>query len=213
MCPVRYFTMLRSQNHPCDLRLHLVRCAFEHGIRAAARQFQCSRNTVRKWLPRYQAEAIKGLRERSRAPGRRPHKTAAHLEAQLIAQRKRANPNANADVESFHNLVEVQFFDIENFRSERDFWQKVSAYQNYFNLTRKNSYKAWRSPRRILRSAAPRKDPRILLLPPVDLDTLITAGHPPPASAQAGYHVPVYPAAEGTCTVGAPDVVENADAD
>jgi len=86
--------------------------ALEHGIRAAARQFQCSRNTVRKWLPRYQAEGIKGLRERSRAPGRRPHKTAAHLEAQVIPQRKRANP----DVESFHNLVEVQFFDIENSR-------------------------------------------------------------------------------------------------
>ena len=89
MCPVRYFTMIRSRNHVFDLRVHLVRYAYEHGIRAAARQFQCSRNTVRKWLRRYQTEGIKGLQERSRAPRSCPHKTTAHLEAHVIAQRKR----------------------------------------------------------------------------------------------------------------------------
>ena len=362
MCPVSYFTMIRSKNHVFDLRLHLVRHCYEHGIRAAARHFGCSRNTVRLWKRRYEAQGIGGLQDRSRAPRSCPHKTAARLEAQVIAQRrrtpgfsarrmkmefeltpsvgaiarilrqrgltrkpkkkhqkkrdlravkarykafrrfhmdvkylndipnywpymmqmglprfqysirelrtgaafvsyakqlsvthaelcarrflshlrahrvplnevviqtdrgtefdgdavrkqdrgfthtieklfgathrqlKRTNPNANADVESFHNLIEVELFDIERFRSEGAFWQNVSTYQNYFNLVRKNSYKAWRSPRDILRRAAPRKDPRIFLLPPVDLDTLIRPGHSPPASDQVGQHVPVYPA-------------------
>ena len=47
MCPVRYFAMLRSKNHVFDLRLHLVRFAFEHGIRSAARHVSFS--------PRYAA--------------------------------------------------------------------------------------------------------------------------------------------------------------
>lgn len=361
MCPVRYFTMIRSKNHVFDLRLHLVRYCYEQGIRAAARHFGCSRNTVRLWKRRYEAEGIGGFHNKSRAPRSCPHKTPTALEAQVIAQRKRTpgfgarrmkmefelrpsvgaiarilrqnglsrkpknkqhkkrdlravkarykafrrfhmdvkylndiphywpqmthldlprfqysirelrtgaafvsyakrlsvthaelcvrrfllhlrahrvplnevviqtdrgsefdgdalrkhdrgfthtieklfgathrqlkrtNPNANADVESFHNLIEVEFFDIEQFPSKAVFWEKVATYQNYFNLTRKNSYKAWRSPRDILRRAAPRKDPRIFLLPPVDLDTLLPPGHSPDASDQVGQHVPVYP--------------------
>ena len=75
MCPVPYFTMIRSHDHSFDLRLHLVRAALQSGVRAAARQLGTSRNTVRKWLRRFRQSGPDGLRELSRAPKRCPHKT------------------------------------------------------------------------------------------------------------------------------------------
>jgi transposase len=333
--------MIRSQNHKLDLRIHLVRFALEHGIRGAAQHFQCSRNTVRLWLRRYQHHGVAGLSEKSRRPHTSPHKTPPQVEQQVIQQRlktpgfgarrlkrefelspsagaiariirqnalarprkkkrqvkrdlravkalypplarlqmdvkylndiphywpyfssgafprfqytvrcpktgavfltygeelsltyadltvrrllshlkafgidpaevsiqtdrgsefdgqaitktdrgftatvegdfgahhrllKGGHPNGNADVESFHAHEETEFFDIESFASTADFWAKITTYQDYWNLARPNSYKANQTPLEILRDCAPQISPRALLLPPVNLDTLL----------------------------------------
>ena len=351
MCPPEYATMIASKNHRFDLRVHLVRHALKHGVRDAARAFGATRQTVRKWLRRFQAEGPTGLADRSRAPNSCPHKTSpqqqrlvleqrartpgfgaarlkrefdlnpsvgaiarilrqhgltrrrkrkhqtkrdlravkarykpltrfhmdvkylndiphywpfmknlalpefqyttrgiktgavflayadgvsatyaeltarrllSHLQrygvdltevliqtdrggefdGQLVPDRDRGfthtietdfgarhrlihggNPNANADVESFHSHEEPEFFDIETFDSPHDFWAKITTYQHYWNLARPNSYKAGRSPLDILHADAPQLDPRILLLPPLDLATLLPS--------QVGHHVPV----------------------
>lgn len=86
MCPP-YFEMIRSENPDFALRYRLVQTALEQGIRAASRQFACSRNTVRKWLRRYQQDGKPGLQERSRAPHRIPHKTPPELEQAVLAAR------------------------------------------------------------------------------------------------------------------------------
>jgi transposase len=98
----------------------------------------------------------------------------------------KSNPNANADVESFHSREEPEFFDIECFSSRADFWQKIVTYQHYWNLARLNSYKGFKSPLDILNEADPSISPSVLLLPPVDLDT-ISANYP------LGQHVPAHP--------------------
>jgi transposase len=49
--------MIRSKNKTYTLRLEMVKHAKTHGIRPAMRAFACSRNTVRLWLRRFQAEA------------------------------------------------------------------------------------------------------------------------------------------------------------
>ena len=72
-----------------DLRIHLVRSALEQGTRATAREFRCSRNTVRKGLRRYREEGPKGLEDRSRAPRRIPHKTPPAWEAEVLRRRER----------------------------------------------------------------------------------------------------------------------------
>jgi transposase InsO family protein len=95
----------------------------------------------------------------------------------------KANPNANADVESFHHHEEREFFDIEDFRSPDDFWEKITTYQDYWNIGRPNSYKGWRTPLEILRQADPTLKPQVLLLPPLWLPTLL----PIP---QGGHDVP-----------------------
>ena len=49
-------------------RLDMVHMAFDCGFKATARYFNTDRNTVRKWTRRYQAEGIKGLRDRNKKP-------------------------------------------------------------------------------------------------------------------------------------------------
>jgi transposase len=96
-------------------------------------------------------------------------------------------PNAQAEVESLHALIENEFFDIEDFTGPTDFWRKVSTYQAWFNLLRKNSYRGWNSPWDILKELddAPDYDPTIFLLPPVHIDTLLPR--------HLAHHVPARP--------------------
>jgi transposase InsO family protein len=320
------------------IRRQLVRDALEKGIKPTARAWGCSRNTVRKWLRRYQAEGLAGLKERSHAPKSCPHKTSPALERRIVKLRKKTHQgarrlvqehdlpcshnavhriiqehglvkkrrtrrvkkndlrrvkaqlrafelvqmdvkyltdlapyapaikqagcpthqytirdvrtgalfmgfadglsktaaciaierflrhlkalgvdpssvtiqtdngtefdgtmvhrsdagftatlerygadhrfippgcsNANADVETVHNLIEQEFFDLEDFRSRRDFFEKAGTWQGYFNISRPNSYQGWRTPRERLQEADSKIDPRVLLLPPMDLDRL-----------------------------------------
>jgi transposase len=66
----------------------LVDQARRHGIKAAARAFQTTVPTVRKWLRRYLTEGLKGLQERSRAPRSCPHKVRGAQEQQVLALRR-----------------------------------------------------------------------------------------------------------------------------
>ena len=77
-------------------------------------------------------------------------------------------PNANAEVEAFHRLVEDEFYTKERFGPMKNFLSKAFTYQLYFNLIRKNSYKGWKSPADILTDYG--IIPRVLILPPVFLD-------------------------------------------
>jgi transposase len=79
--------MIRSKDHKFDLRLRLVKYAGTHGIRAAAAEFGCSRNTVRTWARRFEQGGKAALVERSRAPRSCPHKTSAQHEAKVLRAR------------------------------------------------------------------------------------------------------------------------------
>jgi transposase len=361
MCPLPYYTMIRSQDHRFDWRLQMVMHAQRFGRRAAARAFRCSRNTVAKWLGRYQRQPGRAsLLERSRAPKHCPHKTTPEIEQRVLAQRRRTpgfgaerlkrefelpcgvsaikrilrqhgltrrprrrhqrkrdlravkaayrpftqfqidvkfltdiphywprkhsglglpkfqysirelscgaqflayadevsvtyaelaarrllkhlqrhgiNPstvriqsdngsefdgtarhkydrgfvhtieavfgathrfsppgckNAQADVETIHSTIETEFYDIEQFRDRRDFLQKATTYQLWYNVARKNSSRDWSSPLDLLEQKAPELDAAILLLHPVDLGRLWlsqSSRHPPVA-----HHVPARP--------------------
>ena len=83
MCPIGYYTMLRSKDHIFDLRLRMVQHASKHGIRATAKAFRCSRNTVRKWVRRRSSQGLCGLRDKSRAPRSCPHKLSLQAEKSI----------------------------------------------------------------------------------------------------------------------------------
>ena len=52
--------------------------------------------------------------------------------------------NAQADVESSHQIIEGEFFDLTKFDDRDDFFRKVESYRLYFNFTRPNFYKGWK---------------------------------------------------------------------
>ena len=99
---------MRTDRH--WLHQKVVSHARAHGIKAAAREFGCSRNTVRKWTRRAVPGKPSSLAEKSRAPKHCPHKTSAGLEGQIVKLRKRTRFGAERLVREFdlkvsHNAV------------------------------------------------------------------------------------------------------------
>ena len=87
--PVPDFDVVRQMKNAFNYRLQLVTYARQHGIKAAAREFQTTVPTVRKWVRRYQQQGLTGLRELSRAPHSCPHKIAGELAQRVVELRRR----------------------------------------------------------------------------------------------------------------------------
>lgn len=105
--------------------------------------------------------------------------------------------NHQADVETFHERVESEFFDLETHGSRNDFFMRASAYQLWWNTTRKNMWKGKRTPDQIMLEDRADRDPRVWMLPALDLDDLLarkTENAVRNKSPTGGYHVPALPA-------------------
>jgi transposase len=105
-----YFELYRMRTDRHWLHQKIVAFARTHGLKATAREFGCSRNTVRKWQRRYQPGKPSSLAERSRRPKHCPHQTSQALEGQIIRLRKRTGFGAQRLREEFrlplsHNAV------------------------------------------------------------------------------------------------------------
>lgn len=123
-----------------------------------------------------------------------------HVVEQRIGATHRFIPvgrkNYQADVESLHERIEPEFFDLEHFADRKEFFAKATAWQLWWNTTRTNSYRRNRSPDQILLETKPQRDFKTWLLPAIDLDR--AANHradlidylTPNAK---GYYVPVLP--------------------
>ena len=93
-------------------------------------------------------------------------------------------PNANADVETVHASIEDEFFDLEKFKSREDFLRKVTVYQHWYNLARKNRSKGWKTPLDLLAEKAPLITPAVLLLSPILLEDWKRDLFPQPLTSQ-----------------------------
>ncbi|MDP2929893.1 MAG: hypothetical protein Q8O01_07540 [Candidatus Omnitrophota bacterium] len=78
-----------------------------------------------------------------------------------------------SDVETVHNIIEVDFYEIERFKDRRDFMEKAYTYQLFFNLERPNTYKENKSPWQLAKEKRSDIPKAALMLPPVDLDELL----------------------------------------
>ena len=78
-----------------------------------------------------------------------------------------------ADVETVHDIIEREFFEIESFSSRQDFFNKVSSYQLFFNLQRPNTYKEGKTPYALIKDKMPNLHASVAMLPPLDLDALL----------------------------------------
>ena len=68
MCPVKYYTIMRQSKDPRLLRYEIVRYARDNGVKPAAKAFNTTPKTVRKWLKRWQPGSLRGLEDQSKAP-------------------------------------------------------------------------------------------------------------------------------------------------
>ena len=98
-----------------------------------------------------------------------------------------ARPTFNSDVESFHRIVEQEFYSCERFNDRTQFFGKAYSYQLFYNYFRPNSWKEDQTPWGIVKKAFPEIDRNVLNLQPIHLDLLTTQ------FIQGGYHVPKFP--------------------
>ena len=101
VCPGEYATMIRSKDHSFDMRKTLVRVAKAESIRATARKYRISRNTVRQWSRRFRRQGFKGLRSRSTRPKYSPNKVSRQVENLVLEARARSGFGAQRLVEEF----------------------------------------------------------------------------------------------------------------
>jgi transposase len=99
---------MRTDRH--WLHQKLVAFARHNGLKAAAREFGCSRNTVRKWLRRSDPGRPSSLQEKSRRPHRCPHQTPPGLEGQIVKLRHQTGFGAERlqrefDLPCSHNAI------------------------------------------------------------------------------------------------------------
>jgi len=92
-----------------------------------------------------------------------------------------------SDVETVHNLIETEFYEIEKFADRTNFMEKAHTYQLFFNLERPNTYKENKSPWQLAKEKNPDLTEDALMLPPVDLDALLNKKLA--NSAIGGYYV------------------------
>lgn len=102
-----------------------------------------------------------------------------HTAEDRIGARHRFIPpekkNLQADVETMHNIIEEEFFNLETFKGDdavATFFRKAGLWQLWANTTRKSGCKGRLTPDDILREADPDRDPGVWNLPPLDLDRL-----------------------------------------
>lgn len=85
-----YWDLLREKSTvDIALRKRIALHALRHGVSDAARAYGTTRTTARKWRERYQAEGVRGLADRCRAPKHIPHKTSERTADRVIALRQR----------------------------------------------------------------------------------------------------------------------------
>ncbi|MCH7733231.1 MAG: helix-turn-helix domain-containing protein [Candidatus Marinimicrobia bacterium] len=77
---IRYKVMMNT----FDFRLEMVRSSQKYGVSETAHLFEVSRPTVRKWRDRFNAEGLKGLKDRSRRPHHSPNRLDDRIRAQII---------------------------------------------------------------------------------------------------------------------------------
>ncbi len=97
-----------------------------------------------------------------------------------------------SDVETIHRLVEDEFFDRETFRSQDEFWQKITLYWHWFNIARRNRHKGWKTPLQIIAQKNLGIQHAIASWQPLDLGATLRQ-YAPQYRAKRGHDVPVYP--------------------
>ena len=87
-----YKDFLKDTSEPLQIRLAIVKHFNEtNNISLVAKEFQTTRNTVRKWINRFSG-AISSLRNHSKAP-KEPHRQISQQTEELIVKFRQKHPS------------------------------------------------------------------------------------------------------------------------
>jgi hypothetical protein len=152
------YSNVLSLQHATVFAEWIVAWMQEHGLKAPGGRWQTDGGSefIGSWCAKEKSDFIKAL------------------EAKGVRHFQIPKTTYNADVETVHHLIELEFYEIERFKDRRDFFLKASTYQRWFNSLRKNSHKWNKSPLDILREAAPKAAEAVVTLPVLDLDDLVS---------------------------------------
>jgi len=104
MCPYEYYSIMRKSKDPRHLRYQMVLAVEKSGIKQTAREFNATRNTVRKWYRRWLKNGYKGLEEVSRRPHNSPNATSEEDRKKLIALKKKYKRVGAETIKSIEKL-------------------------------------------------------------------------------------------------------------
>ena len=82
----------------------------------------------------------------------------------------KGRPNYNSDVETFHRLVEDEFYCVEEYFDRVDFLNSFYSYLLHFNITRIDTHRNNKAPLQILTESSTDIDPTVVSLPPIIFD-------------------------------------------
>lgn len=129
-----------------------------------------------------------------------------HVVEHVLSARHRFIPpgkkNHQADVETLHQQIEIEFFNLESHATRKDFFVKATQYQLWWNTTRETGHKGDRTPDQILLEEQPARNPAVWMFPALDLDELLAKrvdSATRPKSPRRGYHVPALPGISAFC--------------
>ncbi|MBU2626104.1 MAG: helix-turn-helix domain-containing protein, partial [candidate division Zixibacteria bacterium] len=80
---------MRLSKDPKWLRFEMVRYAREHGVKPAARAFNTTPRTVRKWLSRWEPGSLRGLEDRRQGPNNRRSRIDPEQRAKAIGLKRK----------------------------------------------------------------------------------------------------------------------------
>ncbi len=87
MSNIPYREHLKDCRNLFHYRMIMVNYALQHGIKPAAVEFMCSKNTIRKWLRRYAEQGLKGLNNMSNRPKHSPNQIPYEEEKEIAELR------------------------------------------------------------------------------------------------------------------------------
>ena len=67
-----YFTTYKEKKNILKIRKAMVKYALEHGMKPAARQFETTVKTVKKWVKRFREDSKEGLLNRNQVSRKDP---------------------------------------------------------------------------------------------------------------------------------------------
>lgn len=69
---IQYYQIIQDMKTKFNFRYHVVEYAKTHSVTEAAREFQTTRKTVRKWMKRFKQQGLRGLEDQSESPSFHP---------------------------------------------------------------------------------------------------------------------------------------------